>query len=86
MNITRGWEIANEQFKIYKEQNDKLLKSHFVSLVSKMEEEVNKNFVQPVVSRQLPSVYDLDIQALRNTPSDAEFIKKIQQWLEGNFG
>ena len=50
MNITRGWEIANEQFKIYKEQNDKLLKSHFVALVSKTEEEVNKNFIKPDVS------------------------------------
>lgn len=41
---------------------------------------------QPYVSRQLPSVYDLDIQMLRNTATDAEFRRKIQQWLEGNFG
>lgn len=58
----------------------------FKAALEMMEKNKVKNLAQPDVSRQLPSVYDLDIQMLRNTATDAEFRRKIQQWLEGNFG
>ena len=83
-----SWEIQITISNLSKEGYDKIMKT-VTELAAQSKKEVNvtsKNLQLPDVSRQLPSVYDLDIQMLRNTVTDAEFRRKLQQWLEGNFG